>query len=65
MPPAAVPWAGDEPMNRPLALRSFRDLFSTAEAQRAVNARPTVADSQRGCDRTEGRCRSMGDGAAR
>ena len=31
MPPAAVPWAGDEPMDRPLALRSFRDLFSTAE----------------------------------
>ena len=31
MPPAAVPWAGDEPMDRPRALRSFRDLFSTAE----------------------------------
>jgi D-alanyl-D-alanine carboxypeptidase len=31
MPPAAVPWAGDEPMDRPLALRSFRDVFSTAE----------------------------------
>lgn len=31
MPPAAVPWAGDEPINRPLALRSFRDVFSTAD----------------------------------
>ncbi|MBK1735505.1 serine hydrolase [Halorhodospira abdelmalekii] len=31
MPLAALPWAGDEPLHRPLALRSFRDLFSTAE----------------------------------
>jgi len=31
MPPAAVPWAGDAPFKRPLALASFRDLFSTAE----------------------------------
>ena len=31
MPPAAMPWAGDAPLDRPLALRSFRDLFSTAE----------------------------------
>ncbi|QKT03590.1 beta-lactamase family protein [Ectothiorhodospiraceae bacterium 2226] len=31
MPPAAVPWAGDAPMDRPLALASFRDLFSTAD----------------------------------
>ncbi|MFV8833580.1 serine hydrolase [Aquisalimonas sp.] len=31
MPPAAVPWAGEAPFDRPLALRSFRDLFSTAE----------------------------------
>ncbi len=31
MPPAAVPWAGDKPFNRPLALRSFKDLFSTAD----------------------------------
>lgn len=31
MPPAAVPWAGDQPFDRPLALRSFRDLFSTAD----------------------------------
>lgn len=31
MPPAAVPWAGDEPLERPLALRSFRDLFSTGD----------------------------------
>ncbi len=30
MPPAAVLWAGDAPLERPLALRSFRDLFSTA-----------------------------------
>ncbi len=31
MPPAAAPWAGDEPLDRPLALRSFRDIFSTAD----------------------------------
>ena len=31
MPPAAVPWAGDEPMDRPLALHAFQDVFSTAE----------------------------------
>jgi D-alanyl-D-alanine carboxypeptidase len=30
MPPAAVPWAGDQPLEKPLALYSFRDLFSTA-----------------------------------
>jgi len=31
MPAAAVPWAGDTPMQVPMALQSFRDLFSTAE----------------------------------
>lgn len=31
MPPAAMPWAGDEPFDRPQALASFGDLFSTAE----------------------------------
>ena len=31
MPSPALLWAGDEPLNRPLALRSFRDLFSTAD----------------------------------
>lgn len=31
MPPAAVPWAGDKPVDRLLALASFRDLFSTAD----------------------------------
>lgn len=30
MPPAAVPWAGNEPFDNPLALRSFQDIFSTA-----------------------------------
>lgn len=30
MPSAAMLWAGDEPMDRPLALCSFRDVFSTA-----------------------------------
>ncbi|WP_019623368.1 serine hydrolase domain-containing protein [Thioalkalivibrio thiocyanoxidans] len=31
MPAAATLWAGDQPLDRPLALASFRDLFSTAE----------------------------------
>lgn len=30
-PQAAAIWARDEPLERPLALRSFRDLFSTAD----------------------------------
>lgn len=30
MPAAASIWAGDQPLDCPLALRSFRDLFSTA-----------------------------------
>ena len=31
MPPAAVPWAGEEPLDKPQAMRSFQDLYSTAE----------------------------------
>ena len=31
MPAAVIPWAGDEPLERPLAPRSFRDLFSTGD----------------------------------
>ncbi len=30
MPAAAVPWVGDEPFDKPKAMRSFRDLYSTA-----------------------------------
>ncbi|BAU58641.1 D-alanyl-D-alanine carboxypeptidase [Halorhodospira halochloris] len=30
-PLAALPWAGAEPLDKPLALQSFRDLFSTAD----------------------------------
>ncbi len=30
MPAAAMPWVGDQPIVKPLAFRSFRDLFSTA-----------------------------------
>lgn len=31
MPAAVIPWAGDEPLERPLAPRSFCDLFSTGD----------------------------------